>query len=111
MPEAFSGPAGPDLPPRRPGRPAPAELLARRAAGAAMAEQSRALGVEVASETLGGVACATCVPARPAGTIVHLHGGGFRTGSAAAWTPFGARLAAATGTRVVLPDYGLAPET
>jgi epsilon-lactone hydrolase len=110
MAEAFGGPVGSDLPAPRAGRPPPEDLLTRRAAGAAMGGQRRAPGIESATARLGGVACVVCTPPEPRGTLVHLHGGGFRQGSAAAWTPFGTRLAAASAMTVVLPDYGLAPE-
>lgn len=44
------------------------------------------------------------------GAIVYFHGGGYRMGSPAAWANFASRLSAATGLRVVVPDYRLAPE-
>ena len=42
--------------------------------------------------------------------ILWLHGGAFVLGSSASWRAFGARLAAASGARVLLADYPLAPE-
>ncbi len=43
-------------------------------------------------------------------TLVYLHGGGYRMGSAVAWRAYGSQLASACGARVVLVDYRLAPE-
>ena len=44
------------------------------------------------------------------GTILFLHGGGFCFGSIRMYADLAARLAAASGCRVVLPEYRLAPE-
>jgi epsilon-lactone hydrolase len=98
------------LPPRRPGRDPSAQLVERRRGSAVTAGQARAPGVEVASAELGGVSCVVCAPAGARGRLIHFHGGGYRLGSAAAWTPFGTRLASACGLEVRLPDYALAPE-
>lgn len=43
-------------------------------------------------------------------TLIHLHGGGFRLGSAAAWAPFLSHVAVQTRSRVLAVDYPLAPE-
>lgn len=98
------------LPPRRPGAAASPELRARRERSAQMAADPRPSGIDVRFAEVAAVACAVCTPAAPRGRIVHFHGGGYRMGSAAAWAPFGARLADATGLSVHLPDYALAPE-
>ena len=66
--------------------------------------------VVVTSETLGGVPCVVCQPGDARATLVHLHGGGFRLGSAAGSAAFGTRMADAAHVRVVLVDYALAPE-
>ncbi|MDO7842152.1 alpha/beta hydrolase [Sphingomonas immobilis] len=87
------------LPPRRAGRPADADLLARRGSSGGAPDVM-----------LGGVACAVAGARDAARTIVHLHGGGYRMGSAAAWRPFAERLAVVTHARVIVPDYALAPE-
>jgi epsilon-lactone hydrolase len=42
--------------------------------------------------------------------VVHLHSGGLVMGSAHGYRAFGANLSAATGARVLLVDYRLAPE-
>lgn len=43
-------------------------------------------------------------------TILHFHGGGYVIGSANGYRAMGAAISQATGARVVLPDYRLAPE-
>jgi acetyl esterase/lipase len=43
-------------------------------------------------------------------TLLWLHGGAFVLGSSASYLPFAARVSAACGARVMLPDYRLAPE-
>jgi epsilon-lactone hydrolase len=59
---------------------------------------------------LAGVPCVVCEPARPIATLVYFHGGGYRLGSAQWSAGFGSTLARVADTRVVLVDYGLAPE-
>jgi acetyl esterase/lipase len=76
----------------------------------AMAEQPLTPGTSAEPETIAGVACVVCRPTAPTSTMVYLHGGGYRVGTARAWTSFGSRLAAAAHTQVVLVDYRLAPE-
>jgi len=49
-------------------------------------------------------------PAKPHGTIVFLHGGGWVVGSIATHDHVARMLANASGARVVLADYRLAPE-
>lgn len=98
------------LPPRRQGRPASPQLLERRAGGGRLGEQPVDAAVKTEFATIAGVRCAVCTPRSPRGVMIELHGGGYRLGSAAAWRPFGSRLAAACGLQVVIPDYGLAPE-
>jgi len=44
------------------------------------------------------------------GTILLFHGGGYNAGSPRTHRKFAARLAKATGWRVIVPDYHLAPE-
>jgi monoterpene epsilon-lactone hydrolase len=46
----------------------------------------------------------------PGRTVVHFHGGGYCVGSPAVVRNWAARLSAAAGCRVVLPEYRLAPE-
>jgi acetyl esterase len=49
-------------------------------------------------------------PLRPHGTIVYLHGGGWVVGSIASHEHVARMLANASGARIVLVDYRLAPE-
>lgn len=60
----------------------------------------------------GGVACiwASAPGADPQRVVVHLHSGGCILGSAHGYRSFGGYLSAATGCRVLLVDYRLAPE-
>lgn len=69
-------------------------------------------GVTVERVTIGGVSGRSFTPDGGArGTLLWLHGGGFVLGSSAGpYSAFGAALARATGRRVVMPDYRLAPE-
>jgi epsilon-lactone hydrolase len=66
--------------------------------------------VDVTTRTLGGVPCVVCAPAEPVASLVYLHGGGFRLGSASGSAAFGTRMADAANVRVVVVDYALAPE-
>lgn len=61
---------------------------------------------------LGGVPC-LWVNAPGGSTdrvIIHYHSGGYLIGSARGYRSFGGFLSAATGCRVLLPDYRLAPD-
>ncbi|MEV5828206.1 alpha/beta hydrolase fold domain-containing protein [Spirillospora sp. NPDC052242] len=94
---------------RRPTIRTPADLAARRAA-AGTAPRPAVPGVAVADVRYGDVPCVVCEPPRARNVLTYFHGGGYRLGSAALFAPFAARLAAATGSRVVAVDYRLAPE-
>src|SRR4051812_31549560 len=99
------------LPPLRRGTPADEGLAARRALIAASGAERDGPGGSVRHHSAGGVDAVLCQPTGDArGVIVHFHGGGYRLGSAASSAAFVARLAAATGWSVLLPDYRLAPE-
>jgi monoterpene epsilon-lactone hydrolase len=69
-------------------------------------------GVLVEPATLGGVAAEwVWAEGVPAGRVVlHLHGGGFRAGSPRGSRQFAGRLSSASGARVAVLDYRLAPE-
>ena len=60
----------------------------------------------------GGVPCiwATAPGADASRTIVHFHSGGYMLGSAGGYKSFGGFLSQATGNRVLLVDYRLAPD-
>lgn len=62
--------------------------------------------------SVGGVSClwADAPGARPDRVIIHYHSGGYLIGSANGYRSFGGFLSAATGCRVLMPDYRLAPE-
>ena len=48
--------------------------------------------------------------ADPAGVLLWLHGGAFFLGSSLSYRAFAARLSAASGMAVLVPDYRLVPE-
>jgi len=101
------------LPPERSGKPAPPEIAERRLVmAAAVASGTWRIGAPQQTVILNGVRVLRVSPAdRPArGTVLHLHGGGFRIGCAEMSAPFAAALAARCGVEVVCPDYRLAPE-
>jgi acetyl esterase/lipase len=102
----------PSLPPERQGRAAPDDLAERRLgmAGAVAAGMWR---TDPPPETLslGGVrALRFAAPGAARGTVLHLHGGGFRQGCPEMTGPFAAALAARCGVDVVCLAYRLAPE-
>ena len=67
-------------------------------------------GVSATGAVIGGVDCMVCEVGGSTGTIAYFHGGGYRLGAPAGWAGFASRLAAASGKRVVVPGYRLAPE-
>ncbi|MGE0880708.1 MAG: alpha/beta hydrolase fold domain-containing protein [Acidimicrobiia bacterium] len=91
-------------------REASADLVARRSGMAAFPAPPPAEGVSVTESTIGGVTCYVCEPGNANASIVYFHGGGYRLGSAQRSSAFGSRLAKATGARVVVVTYRLAPE-
>jgi len=62
--------------------------------------------------TIGGVPCiwVGAPGADPETVVVFTHGGGYMMGSAGGYREFGYSLSMATGARVLLVDYRLAPE-
>ncbi|MDV7240566.1 MULTISPECIES: alpha/beta hydrolase fold domain-containing protein [Rhodococcus] len=88
------------------------ELVERRKAIAAMAAAPLARGTTVTPVEQVDFSALLIEPPTTGThqTLVHLHGGGFRLGSAAAWTPFLSHLAHNTNTRILNVDYPLAPE-
>jgi monoterpene epsilon-lactone hydrolase len=68
-------------------------------------------GTTLAQTAIDGVPAdvVTAPGASSARTIVHFHGGGYCVGSPRLAHAWAARLSAAAGCRVVLPDYRLAP--
>lgn len=62
--------------------------------------------------SVGGVPCiwADAPNAERDRVIIHYHSGGYLIGSAHGYRSFGGFLSAATGCRILMPDYRLAPE-
>ena len=99
------------LPPLRPSTmPAPADLVARRAAAGTLTRAAAVPGVEISEVRYDSVPCVVCSPPEPRDVMVYFHGGGYRLGSAAQFAGFAGRLADATRALVVVVDYRLAPE-
>ena len=67
--------------------------------------------VTVEGTAVAGVPCEWLIPAGPTtGTLVYLHGGAYTAGSLRSHRALSARIALATGCRVLAVDYRLAPE-
>lgn len=68
--------------------------------------------VQITEVVIAGVPCidVRATDGEPDRTIVWLHSGGYAIGSPAGYRSLGAHLSAASGARVVLVDYRLAPE-
>ena len=99
------------LPPVRRGVEADATLVQRRSEAAEFQRSQPIVpGILIADTHLGGVNCLVCEPPVRRATILYLHGGGFRLGSARGWTGFASRLAVAAEARIVVADYRLSPE-
>ena len=94
------------LPAERSGQLPSADLLEKRARFTAAPHDGT---VALTDLVLGGVACRTLIGGDDV-TVLYLHGGGYRMGSAGAYTPYGAQLARSGRATVVLVDYRLAPE-
>jgi acetyl esterase/lipase len=94
------------LPERRQGKACDEALRARREAtgGVAVPEEVAAL------PRVGGVPCVIVGEESAPRIILHLHGGGYRLGSAAGWKGFARRLAVKADARIILAEYALAPE-
>lgn len=100
------------LPPKRPGKPASADLAERRAglAGAIVAGYGRTDPPAV-EQRIGGVRVLRFdPPAAPRGRILHLHGGAYRIGAPETVATYAAALARDSGFTVYCPAYRLAPE-
>jgi len=70
-------------------------------------------GVEFEKVTAGGIPAewATLPTSDPTKTVLYLHGGGYTLGSIDTHRGLGSRIAEASGTRTLMVDYRLAPET
>lgn len=98
------------VPAERSGHPASTELLEKRAQLQRLEPlQTVDDDCEVRFTRRAGVACLEAGPTNgPA--FLYAHGGGFRMGEAKLWRGLATRLSTATGRRVIVPDYRLAPE-
>lgn len=101
-----------ELPPERSGHPAPADLAERRKGmDAALAAGVWATATPPVEAILGGRRALRFKPKVAArGTVLHLHGGGFRLGGPEMEGPLAEALAERCGVEVVAPQYRLAPE-
>jgi epsilon-lactone hydrolase len=79
---------------------------------ALMASVSAPNNVKSEVDTIGGVPGTWVRPAnaRPGSALLHLHGGWFNFGSAAAFANLVGQIAARIGVSAFIPDYRLAPE-
>lgn len=68
--------------------------------------------VECSQERLGRIPCDILVPEVMAAnrTVIYIHGGGFIGGSRSSWRSFCASFAAESSSRVIVPEYRLAPQ-
>ncbi len=101
-----------NLPPERPGYPAPAEVAARRD-GMKQALDAGIWATEPPAtvETIGGVRVLRWPPqGAPRARVLHFHGGGYRMGCPEMEGPYALALARDTGVEVISPQYRLAPE-
>lgn len=100
------------LPPERAGQPATPELLARRdAITAAMDAGVWRTDPPAQESMIGGIRSLRFMPpGESRGTVLHIHGGGFRLGCPEQVGPFAAALAKRCDVTVVCPAYRLAPE-
>lgn len=95
------------LPPQRKGHDPDPSLLEKRVRAAGTISND----AKYVEASFGDVRCLVIEPEeRVEGTVLYLHGGGYRLGSPIAYIDYAQRLACATGRRVVLPFYRLAPE-
>lgn len=99
-----------DTPPLKPGREAPAELLARRAMALPGHGYPPPPSVVTQEIELGPLRCLSCSAPDAHGVLFHIHGGGFRGGNPSRSQPFAETVAARLGCTVILPGYPLAPE-
>jgi monoterpene epsilon-lactone hydrolase len=101
-----------ELPPERPGRPVPLDLVVRRQQMQAAVDGGMWTTAKPPVEaTLAGLRCLRFAPdAAPRGFVLQLHGGGFRIGMPEFESLFAEALALRCGVEVVVPQYRLSPE-
>ena len=68
--------------------------------------------VECTQERLGRIPCDILIPEVMASnrTVIYVHGGGFIGGSRNSWRSFCASFAAESSSKVIVPEYRLAPQ-
>lgn len=88
----------------------PAELSVRRTRLESLDRPPTDPSVKVDRVEWNGVPCLVCAPPESTGVVMHLHGGGFRLGSAEQFLPFATTVAANAQATVVVVDYRLSPE-
>ena len=101
-----------ELPPERPGRAPDPDLAQRRGQMQAAVDAGAWKTAKPPVETLlAGRRCLRFLPdGAPRGTMLQLHGGGFRIGRPEFESLFAEALAARCRIEVVVPQYRLAPE-
>lgn len=87
-------------------------IAARAPFDAIMGHAPAAPGVTYRADTIGGIPGWWCLPtdAEQGAVILHLHGGWFNWGTAAAYRNLVGQIAARAHTPAFIPDYRLAPE-
>ena len=68
--------------------------------------------VEITEKEFGGVSCSIICPELFSANraMIYIHGGNFIAGSRQRWTSFCSTFATATSTKIILPEFRLAPE-
>lgn len=68
--------------------------------------------VEITEKEFGGVSCSIICPELFSANraMIYIHGGNFIAGSRQSWTSFCSIFATATSTKIILPEFRLAPE-
>lgn len=68
--------------------------------------------VEITEKEFGGVSCSIICPEVFSANraMIYIHGGNFIAGSRQSWTSFCSTFATATSTKIILPEFRLAPE-
>ena len=68
--------------------------------------------VEITEKEFGGVSCSIICPELFSAnrSMIYIHGGNFIAGSRQSWTSFCSTFATATSTKIILPEFRLAPE-
>lgn len=68
--------------------------------------------VEIKEKEFGGISCSIICPELFSANraMIYIHGGNFIAGSRQSWTSFCSTFATATSTKIILPEFRLAPE-